>query len=267
MELKYKSFPAEVKVLDKASGVLEAVVAVLNNIDMGKERIRPGFFTESLARKKPKGVWMHDWTQTVAKTLDAKELAAGDPLLPDRISLLGGYYIKGQFNLDTQRGKEAFSDIAFGIVDEFSIGYSLDKWQYNEDEGVLDLIKGDWYEWSPVLVGMNPETALLSAKTLSGGLLAGLRFDDHSEVALAAVKGFITRATELRELRSKVGRELSAANRVKLGTLADQMESGVGTLRELLAATEPKAARDAVLRELASYQKMVATINGEIARR
>lgn len=163
MTLEHKSFPvAELKVVNEVQGIIEAIVSVFNNTDLGKEVVHPGFFTKSLQRKKPKGVWMHDWSTPVAKTLEARELMPGDPLLPPALKDLGGAYIKGQFNLDTQRGREGFSDIKFGIVDEFSIGY-----QVLEDEvkdGLRHLYEGDWYEWSPVLVGMNPATALISAK-------------------------------------------------------------------------------------------------------
>ena len=54
---------------------------------------------------------MHDWNAPVAKTLEARELAPNDPLLPDNIRGLGGLYVKAKFNMNTQRGREAFSDI------------------------------------------------------------------------------------------------------------------------------------------------------------
>lgn len=160
--IEHKSFPIAGLKTDE-TGTIEAIVSVFNNVDLGKEKVMPGFFAKSIAKKLPKGVWAHDWTMPIAKTLEARELLAGDPLLPESLKQLGGAYIKGQFNLDTQRGREAYSDIKFGIVDEFSIGYKVvtDK---KDDDGVRELIEGDWKEWSPVLVGMNPETALISIK-------------------------------------------------------------------------------------------------------
>ena len=118
-------------------------------------------FQKSIERKLPKGVWAHDWKQPIAKTLEAKELAPGDPSLPSDLKTLGGCYIKGQFNLDTQRGREAYSDIKFGIVDEFSIGYSVLRESKDKDTGARELLEGDWKEWSPVLVGMNDRTELI----------------------------------------------------------------------------------------------------------
>lgn len=165
MTIERKSYSvAEMKIADDQAGVIEAIVSVFSNVDLGNEKVMPGFFSKSIEKKLPKGVWAHDWKQPIAKTLEAKELLPGDPQLPDSLKLLGGAYIKGQFNLDTQRGKEAYSDIKFGIVDEFSIGYAVLK-DKTDETGVRELIEGDWKEWSPVLVGMNDQTTLISIKS------------------------------------------------------------------------------------------------------
>jgi len=167
--IERKAYPiTDLKTFDShgktnGSGIIEAIVSVFSNVDAGNEKVLPGFFQKSIARKLPKGVWAHDWKQPIAKTLEAKELLPGDYRLPASIRSLGGAYIKGQFNLETQRGREAYSDIKFGIVDEFSIGYSVTK-DRRDAKGVRELIEGEWKEWSPVLVGMNSETALLSIK-------------------------------------------------------------------------------------------------------
>lgn len=163
--IERKSYPITELKADDETGIIEAIVSVFNNVDSGKEIVRQGFFNKSIARKLPKGVWAHDWKQPIAKTLEAKEIPPGDPSLPAALMELGGTYIKGQFNLDTQRGKEAYSDIKFGIVDEFSIGYKVTKESKDSETGARELIEGDWKEWSPVLVGMNDQTRLLSIKS------------------------------------------------------------------------------------------------------
>lgn len=151
--------------MDDQQGIVEAIVSVTGNKDRGSERILPGFFTESLKKKLPRGVWCHDWTQPIAKTLVAEEWPSGDNRLPDQIRHLGGYYIKGQFNLETQRGREAYSDLKFGTIDEFSIGFAVGAETYNPQTKTRDLIEGEWFEWSPVLVGMNPATTMLTIKS------------------------------------------------------------------------------------------------------
>jgi HK97 family phage prohead protease len=160
-----KAYPLSMLDGDDQRGIIRAIVSVTGNVDHAGERVMPGFFAKSLQKKLPRGVWGHDWKQPIAKTLVAEEWKAGDPRLPERIRNLGGYYIKGQFNLETQRGREAYSDVKFGIVDEFSVGYVVQKETYNSKTKTRDLIEGEWFEWSPVLVGMNPETALISVKS------------------------------------------------------------------------------------------------------
>lgn len=164
-----KAFKATFKLGTKANsdepdGTVEAIVSVFNNVDRAGEKVLPGYFAKSLAEKLPKGVWMHDWTRPIAVTDDAKELLPGDPLLPENLKQLGGLYVKGRLNLDVQDGRDALSHLKFGSVDEFSFGYSNTKTAYDENTGVRELIEGDIFEWSPVLVGCNPATALLSAK-------------------------------------------------------------------------------------------------------
>lgn len=137
---------------DETAGIIEAYVSVFNNLDLDGDIIMRGAFTDSLKVKYPKGVWMHDWSIPIAKTLKAEE---------DDEGLL----IRAQFNLETQRGKEAFSDIRFGIIDEFSIGFKILDFEWDEnDNRVIKKVK--LYEWSPVLAGANPKTRLLYAKNL-----------------------------------------------------------------------------------------------------
>lgn len=243
-KLERKSFHVDVKA-DDQQGVIEAIVSVFNNRDRGDDIIRPGFFAESLKRKLPKGVWQHKWDQPVAKTVEARELLPGDALLPTGLKELGGLYIKAQFNLDTQRGKEAFSDIQFGIIDEFSIGYRSTKVAYDEDNDTRELLEGELYEWSPVLVGMNPATQLLSVKDADRP--AGLTLADHSELVLATLAEYTERIASLTDIRAKEGRVISADNRQRLQHHCDcltdtmnAMKTAYDELQSLMALAKPK---------------------------
>lgn len=245
---EFKAFPITLtKEIDDEQGIVEAIVSVFNNVDMGKEIIRPGYFAKSLKRKLPKGVWMHDWTKPIAKTLEARELLPGDPLLPGDIRQLGGLYVKSQFNRDTQRGREAYSDIKFGIVDEFSIGYTNERTHFDEDLDALELLEGTLHEWSPVLVGMNPATSVLGIKALEDKLRAGMSFEEHSSLVLAANEEFGKRAQSLLDIRAKEGRTISAANRTKIESALvalEDLERVKGVLKELLALSEPRASEE-----------------------
>lgn len=190
MQLQHKTFPAYgIKAIDESQGVIEAIVSVFNNVDYAGERVRAGAFAKSLARKLPKGVWAHDWTIPIAKTLEGIELMPGDPRLPVDLRKNGGLYIKGQFNLETQRGREAFSDVKFGSIDEFSFGYTVEDSEFDSKAGVHDLVELTIYEWSPVLVGCNPATEMISAKSVCGASNLPLADRGREWDASAAEKG------------------------------------------------------------------------------
>jgi HK97 family phage prohead protease len=159
------------KALDEDQGIAEMYVSVFNNVDYAKERVLPGAFKKSLQQKLPKGVWAHDWSIPVAKTLEAEEILPGDSRLPTELKKLGGLYVKGQFNLETQRGREAFSDLKFGSIDEFSFGYLVVDSAYNGKDRCTDLKELEMFEWSPVLVGCNPATQLVGVKSAKGQYL------------------------------------------------------------------------------------------------
>lgn len=248
MKIERKAFDIEIKAEGQDEGVIEAIVSVFNNVDSYGDRVKYGFFDESLQAKMPKGVWAHDWKTPVAKTLEARELMPGDPMLPANLKDLGGLYIKGQFNMNTQRGRETYSDIKEGIIDEFSIGYSVVEETYAQD-GARELVKGKLYEWSPVLFGANSETALISAKGLN---------DDLADVG-TDVERVITRLNERAEIRQKEGRTLSSANVARLTELMDTLTAAVGNIKMLIDAAQPVSAKAAMemeaLRALVNKRK------------
>jgi hypothetical protein len=70
--------------------------------------------------------------------------------------------------MDTPEGKGAFSRIKSGAVSEFSFGYdTLDEDYSDDDKGhqVRNLRTIRLWEYSPVIFGMNPATAVLGVKS------------------------------------------------------------------------------------------------------
>lgn len=136
---------------DGEKGVIEAYVSIFGNIDLVGDVIERGAFAESLAHKLPKGVWAHNWDEPIAKTLEAREDEKG-------------LFIRGQFIDGVQRADEAYKLIKGGVIDEFSIGFRVldDEWR---EDGVRVIKKARLYEWSPVLVGANPDTELVNIKS------------------------------------------------------------------------------------------------------
>lgn len=172
---------------DEAQGILECIVSVFGNVDSYGERCVLGCFEESIAKKLPKGVWSHNWDQPIAKTLEAKELAPGDPLLPAHLQENGGLYIRAQFHKEIEDSWQAFLKIHHGYVDEYSFGFRVVKREKDEETGIVDLIKLNIFEWSPVLVGANRATATLSVKQMleDPDLKFGLDLDEHTDLLIS----------------------------------------------------------------------------------
>lgn len=209
MEKYYKSL--HTKAADKGEGTADIIVAAFNNVDSGGDRIMPGAFAKSIATKLPKGVMAHNWEKPIAKTLIAEELLPGDPRLPESVKSLGGLFVSVEFNLETQDGAEAYSNVRKGIIDEFSIGFSIPSGGSRYVKGVREITEIELYEWSPVLVGMNRMTGLVGVK----GALLG---DMSSEIAMNATETIMSRLYW--ELASRI---------------YNYVEQGTGDLPELLA--------------------------------
>lgn len=170
--------------LTKASdeGIVEAIVAVMGNVDEGKDVIHNGAFTKTISERlgKTRVLDLHKTDsimRVLGKPLAAKELSR-DELPKEMLDLYptatGGLWTETQFLINTPEGMGAFERIKSGAVDEWSIGYdALDKdFSKMEVDGrqttVRNLRTLKLYEYSPVLWGMNEATMTLSAKNAKG---------------------------------------------------------------------------------------------------
>lgn len=163
------------EIVDEEKGIVNAIISVTGIVDKVKDRIMPGAFEKSLASRTPKGIWSHDWDTPVSRTVEVKELRPGDSSLPTTDSRgfawpsgAGALQVKTQFNLETQRGKDAFSDVKFFADEqEWSIGYHVPVGGAKIDTktGVREINHMELYEYSPVLFGAMPEARTTSVKT------------------------------------------------------------------------------------------------------
>lgn len=154
--------------VDTAEGVVEAFAAAIGNKDSVGDIIVPGAFAKSLQRRKPRVVWGHDWNSPIGKVLEIEEVPPTDPRIPAKMKAMGvgGLYVKVQFNLGSQRGKEAFNDVLFyGTEQEWSIGYKTLRKNYDPERQANVLHEVELYEVSPVLHGANNLTSTLSIKS------------------------------------------------------------------------------------------------------
>jgi HK97 family phage prohead protease len=163
----FKQMPGQVNI-DEAEGIVECFVAGIGNKDSVGDICAPGSFNASLRRRTPRVVWGHDWNQPIGKVLEIYEVPASDPRLPKKMKQagIGGLYARVQFNLKSERGREAFASISFfGMDQEWSIGYKTLDAVYDNARQANVLKEVELYEVSPVLHGANQLTGTISIKS------------------------------------------------------------------------------------------------------
>lgn len=165
-DYSYKSLNAQFNI-DEAEGIVEAFAAGLGNKDSVGDICLPGCFAGSLKRRKPRVVWGHNWNEPIGKVLEIYEVGPNDPRLPAKMRKagIGGLYVRVQFNLKSERGKEAFANVSFfGLEQEWSIGYKTLDAVFDPVQGANLLKEVELYEVSPVLHGANQLTGTISIK-------------------------------------------------------------------------------------------------------
>lgn len=163
----YKALEGQVSV-DEAKGIVECFVAAVGNKDSVGDIVLPGAFNASLKRRKPRVVWGHNWNEPIGKVLDIFEVGPNDPRLPLKMKSggVGGLYARVQFNLKSERGREAFANVTFfGKEQEWSIGYKTLDAVYDPAQKANLLKEVELYEVSPVLHGANQLTGTISIKS------------------------------------------------------------------------------------------------------
>ena len=166
-ETQYKAMPGQVST-DEAQGIVECFVAGIGNKDSVGDICLPGAFDASLKRRKPRVVWGHNWNEPIGKVLDIYEVGPKDPRLPAKMRAqnIGGLFARVQFNLKSERGREAFSNVSFfGEEQEWSIGYKTLDAVFDTNRQANLLKEVELYEVSPVLHGANQLTATISIKS------------------------------------------------------------------------------------------------------
>jgi phage head maturation protease len=161
---------------DDATGVVEAIVSVTGLLDEDRDVIKPGAYAKTLAKRRPKGIFVHDWAKWVARTEHIEELMPGDSRLPTQTKdgrpwprEAGGLYVKARFNLATREGRDAYENVKFFSETgeaEWSIGYKVPPGKsVRTKSGERHIEEVDLYEYSPVLFGAAPLSGTLSVKS------------------------------------------------------------------------------------------------------
>ncbi len=153
----------EYKVLDEARGIVEADVNSMGILDADNDIITPEAFNESIYKNLPIPVLtMHDQSSVVGKVLSATVIPVDGTEHRLRATM--------QMNLDTQLGRDAFSNIKGEFLGEYSVGFNMKadgaSMEHGENGQPVRVISNvDWVETSIVVRGASPNTQTISAKS------------------------------------------------------------------------------------------------------
>jgi len=149
--MEQKGFKFDVKSIDE-QGVFEGYAAVFGNVDLGGDVIEPGAFKKTLQENPRMPIlWQHNPTEPIGVTLEAYEDGRG-------------LKVKGQLNLETTRGKEAYALLKQGALKGLSIGYDSVKEAWEGTKRILKEIR--LWEWSLVTFPMNPLAQVAEVKAV-----------------------------------------------------------------------------------------------------
>lgn len=163
METKI-SHGSATKVLDAKAGVVEAYVNTMGVIDSDGDIIAKEAFDNSLESLPIPVLASHDQSEVVGKVLSAQSVADGNDGGVHRL------HATMQMNMETQAGREAFSNVSGDYVREWSVGFNMrpsgSKIETLDGNPVRIISDLDWVEASTVIRGASPQTQTISAKSL-----------------------------------------------------------------------------------------------------
>jgi phage prohead protease, HK97 family len=152
-ESKRYTMPFDIKASDDSTGTLTGILSTYGNVDFANDICMPGCFNRSVKEKgkiRPM-LWSHDHNEPIGRL----EITDTE----------GALTVKGFFNMNVQRGAEAFHLVKAGDVQGLSIGYTVVDWDY-DGEGHRLLKDIDLWEGSVVVFPANP-LAYAEAKNMT----------------------------------------------------------------------------------------------------
>lgn len=150
--MQKRKLELEVKEL-RESGEFEGYVAVTGNQDKYDDVIDPGAFKKTNAENDTFPLlWQHDPKQPIGVLKNIEEDQHGE-------------YVEGDLNLETQKGREAYSLLKQGAIKGLSIGYKTIK-DVIED-GIRRIKELKLMEGSIVTFPANPQATIQSVKTVT----------------------------------------------------------------------------------------------------
>jgi HK97 family phage prohead protease len=251
--MQYKTLPYFVKELDAKTRVVTGIFAVHGNVDSGGDMSVNGSFAKRLGegRGRVRFLWNHNsMNPPIASVKGVREV--GREELPAKVldwapDATGGVEVTRKYYEDIPLSDWVFKGITEGDITEMSYAYDVHEYTIKErGEGlapIRELNEVELYDISDVNWGMNPATA-----GVKGLPVTGTTFVQHSALVESTVEEFLARVKDRKAFRESEGRTLSSLTRGRLAKMVSELEA-------ILAETQPLADEQAVLNELAKFEK------------
>jgi HK97 family phage prohead protease len=147
-----------VKAVDDSKGLIQAYASKFGNEDSYRDIVVPGAYKRTLSsQRKSKQPWLypylfqHDEKSILGGIQEAQE---------DDFGLL----YEAQCNMETQLGREQYSNAKMGILYQSSIGYDVPKGGAEYKDGIRYLKEIRLWEISLVTFAANPEATVVDVK-------------------------------------------------------------------------------------------------------
>jgi HK97 family phage prohead protease len=180
--IEHKSFPIHVLSTDDTTGIVEAYVSVMGNIDSGNDRIWKGAFKKTLLERFGQLTVLDNHNSNsgedvIGKAIEAREVDRNqlpEEMLAKNPEITGALYTKTQYLLDTHKGSEIFKRIKAGALNQYSIGFTVPKGKIDFTTELINGVKTQirnireiiLYEWSSTIWGMNSLTTTIGVKKM-----------------------------------------------------------------------------------------------------
>ncbi len=241
-EIRRKSAPVDIKATNDATGQVEALVAVFDNVDHGGDRIIKGAFEASLKEWEKTGdpipvIFNHEWGDLWS------HIGVVDSIQETDAGLLARYTLDIK---DNPAAAQVYKLMKRRSLREHSFAYGIPKGgAAMTNDGVNELRELELFEVGPTLKGMNPDTELLSVKSaleqadrqhIVEQAAAGIQYmakstteDTQQPPAGTLAADAVTNAT-VTDIGEKAGRVISKANEKKLRTAMESIASVLSSL-------------------------------------
>ena len=142
----------------EADGTFRGYASLFNRVDLGRDRVMPGAFARSLARRGAAGVRMlyqHDPSEVIGHWRTIRE----DP---------AGLFVEGVLSADVARAREVRALMKSGALDGLSIGFHTVRARKDPATGVRSIVEADLWEVSIVTFPMLPDARVSEVKACAG---------------------------------------------------------------------------------------------------